>query len=320
MIRPIPTDGKFNYPVDDKTKTPDAYSDASATNAFVIGNIYHDILYLYGFTPEAGNFQNLNGGNGAKDGDNDAISVIVQDGARNNANFGSGPDGKPGIMRLSLFTLTSPNRDSALESDIMVHELTHGLTNRLTGGAGNPNCLSQSISRGLGEGWSDTVALVFKMKLSSSRDQNHGIGQYVTGDEKKGIRPYPYTSDMTVNPLTYSMAAGITSSAHSLGVIWASILYEVYWNLVEKHGFGKLKEIERKTGNVIFLQLLVDAMKIQSCNPNFIQARDAILTMDERTNESANICLLWRGFAKRGLGVAADENFNESFAVPQQCA
>jgi extracellular elastinolytic metalloproteinase len=286
----------------------------------VIGNIYHDILFAYGFTPATGNFQNLNGGDGREGGDNDAITVVVQDGARNNANFGSGPDGKPGIMRLSLFTLTSPNRDSALESDIMVHELTHGLTNRLTGGAGNANCMNQNVSRGMGEGWSDIVALVFKMKLSSTRNQNHGIGQYVSGDDQKGIRSFLYTSDMNANPLTYSMAAGRTSSVHSLGVIWASVLYEVYWNLVEAHGFGKLKEIGSGKGNVIFMQLLVDGMKLQPCNPNFIQARDAFILADKTNNAGANECLIWRGFAKRGLGVAADENFAESFDVPQQCS
>jgi hypothetical protein len=31
-----------------------------------------------------------------------------------------GPDGQPGVMKLSLFTSTSPRRDTALESDIVV--------------------------------------------------------------------------------------------------------------------------------------------------------------------------------------------------------
>ncbi len=33
-----------------------------------------------------------------------------------------------------IWTLTTPNRDGALQNDIIVHEFTRGITNRLTGG------------------------------------------------------------------------------------------------------------------------------------------------------------------------------------------
>ena len=37
-------------------------------------------------------------------------------------------------MRVFLWDLTSPERDGALENDIIVHENTHGISNRMTGG------------------------------------------------------------------------------------------------------------------------------------------------------------------------------------------
>lgn len=42
-------------------------------------------------------------------------------------------------------------RDGALENDIVVHENTHGVTNRLVGG-GTARCLRGLESGGMGEG------------------------------------------------------------------------------------------------------------------------------------------------------------------------
>lgn len=53
--------------------------------------------------------------------------------------------------------LLQPNRDGALENDIVVHEMTHGITNRMTGG-GTGSCLQSTEAGGMGEGWSDAMA------------------------------------------------------------------------------------------------------------------------------------------------------------------
>lgn len=50
-----------------------------------------------------------------------------------------------------------PQRDGALENDIVVHEMTHGVTNRMTGG-GTGRCLQGTEAGGMGEGWSDAMA------------------------------------------------------------------------------------------------------------------------------------------------------------------
>ena len=42
--------------------------------------------------------------------------------------------GTPGEMHMFIFNYTVPERDGSLANDIIVHEYTHGITNRMTGG------------------------------------------------------------------------------------------------------------------------------------------------------------------------------------------
>ena len=58
-------------------------------------------------------------------------------------------------MRIDL--VYQPHRDGSLENDIIIHELTHGTSNRMTGGGG-ANCLQGYDGAGMGEGWSDALA------------------------------------------------------------------------------------------------------------------------------------------------------------------
>ncbi|KAK0467527.1 peptidase M36, partial [Armillaria novae-zelandiae] len=68
--------------------------------------------------------------------ESDCVLMSVQGpGGTNNANFSTPPDGPPGTCRMYIWTLTIPNQDGALQNDIIVHEFTHGITNRLTNGA-----------------------------------------------------------------------------------------------------------------------------------------------------------------------------------------
>ena len=114
-------------------------------------------------------------------------------------------------------------------------------------------------------------------------------------------------------------------SPHLVGSIWAQALWEVYWNLVAKHGFDA--DLYQGTGgNNLALQLVIDGLKLQPCNPGFVQGRDAILLADQVNNSGDNQCEIWAGFAKRGLGVGADSGSvfqlgdeTESFDVPASC-
>ncbi|KAH9267927.1 hypothetical protein BASA83_009639 [Batrachochytrium salamandrivorans] len=107
---------------------------ASAANAFYVTNTFHDTLYQYGFTESAGNFQEKNFGKGGKEGDSISIDIQSSD-ETDNAAFYTPPDGQYGVLYLHRYTATKPNRDSALDNTMLAHELAHGLSGRLTGGA-----------------------------------------------------------------------------------------------------------------------------------------------------------------------------------------
>ena len=104
------------------------------TNLFYWVNILHDLYYHYGFDEKSGNFQENNYGRGGAQ--NDSVQAEAQDGGGvNNANFATPPDGQRPRMQLYLWTMTNPTRDAALVPPSIVHEYTHGLSNRLVGGA-----------------------------------------------------------------------------------------------------------------------------------------------------------------------------------------
>ncbi|KAH6578946.1 hypothetical protein BASA60_003457 [Batrachochytrium salamandrivorans] len=266
----------------------------------LVANTFHDVLYAYGFNEPAGNFQRDNfkrGGIGE-----DPVIINVQDSKdANNAFFYTPPDGQPGVLNLHIFTATEPHRDPALDNTVIVHELTHGLSDRLTGGAQTKMCMSKIESGGLSEGYSDMIVLIFTAKPKDTRNTRRVMGEYVEGDQR-GSRRYPYTTDIRVNPLTYRDAVG-EKQRHALGEIWAVMLFEVYWNFVDAYGFSaNLHDATQKEGNIIFLQLLVGTLMIQPCNPTFIFAYHAMLAADDVYYGGVHKHLIIKGFAKRGLG------------------
>ncbi|KAH9271534.1 hypothetical protein BASA83_006389 [Batrachochytrium salamandrivorans] len=159
---------------------------AGAANAFYVTNTFHDTLYQYGFTESAGNFQQKNFGKGGKDGDSIFIDIQGSD-KEDEAFFLTPPDGQYGVLYLHLYTATKPNRDPALDNTMLTHELTHGLSNRLTGGAHEGMCMEDVQSEGLNEGYSDMVSLIFTAKPEDARNTRRVIGGYVEGN-LRGLR------------------------------------------------------------------------------------------------------------------------------------
>ncbi|CEL61034.1 Extracellular metalloproteinase NpI OS=Aspergillus oryzae (strain ATCC 42149 / RIB 40) GN=NpI PE=2 SV=1 [Rhizoctonia solani AG-1 IB] len=207
----------------------------------------HDLTYLYGFTEAAYNFQQENFRKGGKEGDRVQVSVQDSSGA-NNANFATPPDGQPGRMRMFIWTATSPNRDGALENDIITHEFVHGVSNRLTGG-GTGACLQTTEAGGMGEGWSDAMADITEAKTKPIPDFT--LGSYVVNNPK-GIRSYPYSTNMATNPLTYGNLKTMTE-VHDIGEVWAVTLHELLNSLVEKCGLSKKLDPSEESGNSIVL-------------------------------------------------------------------
>ncbi|KAJ6448194.1 Fungalysin metallopeptidase-domain-containing protein [Mycena sanguinolenta] len=305
----------FNYPQNAATApTTAANVDAARVNAFYLVNTVHDFSYRYGFTEAAFNFQNNNFGKGGAG--NDRVTISVQNSAGvDNADFSTPPDGQSGAMRMFLWDETNPERDGALENDIVTHENTHGITNRMTGG-GTGRCLQTTEAGGMGEGWSDSMA--DWNEKTSSAVPDYVLGQYVTNDPA-GIRSHPYSTSATVNPLRYSSLVGLTE-VHAIGEVWANMLHNVYAALVAVHGFSTTARTnpDGTEGNIVFLHLFIDALALQPCNPTFLTARSAWIQADVNRYGGANACTLWTAFASRGLGTNA-ANHVDGTAVPAGC-
>ncbi|KAJ7592604.1 Fungalysin metallopeptidase-domain-containing protein [Mycena floridula] len=294
--------------------TTTANVNAARVNAFYLVNTIHDLSYRYGFTEAAFNFQNNNFGKGGAA--NDRVTISVQDSAGiDNADFSTPPDGQSGAMRMFLWDETNPERDGALENDIVTHENTHGITNRMTGG-GTGRCLQTTEAGGMGEGWSDAMA--DWNEKTSAAVPDYVLGQYVINDAA-GIRSHPYSTSATVNPLRYSSLKTLTE-VHDIGEVWANILHNVYAALVTAHGFSATARTNPTgtEGNIVFLHLFIDALALQPCNPTFLTARTAWIQADTNRFAGANKCTLWKAFASRGLGVNAASH-NDDTTVPAGC-
>ncbi|KAL2914664.1 hypothetical protein HK105_205803 [Polyrhizophydium stewartii] len=311
--------GRYSFHVNPKLGPEwDGNSRASQFNSFYAVNVMHDISYHYGFTEAAGNFQADNFGKGGLGGDIVYVRDYVDSNSTDTAFIFVGADGQAAYMHLYRWTYTAPARNPGLDNTVTIHEYTHGISTRLTGGAATGQCLRDLESTSLGEGWSDFVALVLTAKASDTINKPVFIAQYSTGNPA-GLRSYPYTTDMAVNPLKYSDLTTRTEP-HAAGEVWVEMLWEMYWNLVTKYGFNaNLYDAKSTAGNVVALQLVISGMMHQPCNPTIIQARDAILTADQTFYGGKFKCDIWKGFAKRGLGNGATVDKVNNFDLPWEC-
>ncbi|KAG9098705.1 hypothetical protein FRC06_006056 [Ceratobasidium sp. 370] len=306
----------YDYPYN-KTAEPSAPENVNAAvvNAFYVGNMLHDFTYNYGFNETTYNFQNDNHGKGGAGGD--AVRISVQDPSENNnAAFFTPPDGQPGEMTMYIFNSTTPNRDGALENDIIAHEYGHGVSNQMTGG-GTARCLQTTEAGGMGEGWSDTLANM--VEISSAEDRDFTMGSYVLNNTV-GIRTHPYSTNKTTNPLTYGSLAKLTA-LHAIGEVWALMWHEIIMSLLKEYGYSADRNnAAGKEGNIVAMHLFMDSFQLQPCNPTFVTARDAIIQADANRYGGANKCLLWRAFAKRGLGIRATSLVQaDDMTVPDGC-
>lgn len=95
-------------------------------------------------------------------------------------------------------------------------------------------------------------------------------------------------NNSVTNPLRYSALKTLTAvhsaclvsisleffsstrlSFSGIGEVWANILHNVYADLVGKYGFSTtaFTDPSGAQGNVVYLHLFIDALKLQPCNP-----------------------------------------------------
>lgn len=212
-------------------------------------------------------------------------------------------------------TLKDPGNymlDGSFDNGIVAHEYGHGISTRLTGGPAT-NCLSNPEQ--MGEGWSDWFALMLTMKPGDRGEDGRGIGTYSQGQipSGRGLRLAPYSTNFSINNYTYGDTNDDTnvSQPHGIGFVWATMLWDLTWAYVDKYGFDP--DLYNGTGgNNKIMQVVIDGIKLQGCNPGFVAGRDAILAADRAITNGENQCIIWEVFAKRGVGLYANEGISSN--------
>ena len=314
----------FNFPYTQAVNTAAGNLDAAITNIFYWNNVMHDILWRYGFDEPSGNFQKDNLAKGGAG--NDFVFADAQDGSgTNNANFSAPVDGTNGRMQMFIWSNAgSPTYqpDSDFDNGVIAHEYGHGWSIRLTGGPANSSCL-QNAEQG-GEGWSDYAALMTTTNwatLTATLDSANiprGIGTYAIGQPTTGggIRPFRYSYDKTNinNAVTYGGVQNVItfSQPHGIGSIWATMLWDMTWEIILQDGliganniYDVPANIANYRGNIAAMKLVNEGLRLQACSPSFVQARDAIFQADQLLFNGRYRCAIGKAFARRGLGYLA---------------
>lgn len=256
-------------------------------NIFYFNGVMHDFFYVLGFREADGNFQRSNLGRGGLGSDRVDARSYPQP-VFGTASMATGADGRSPVMKMG--PVSSTGRHTAFDSSVVFHEFMHGVTNRLVGGPMNDRALDDPQSGGMGEGWGDYVACTINDATV--------VGSWVV-NRASGIRGFPYDGDF---PDSFGdIGAGRYDEVHNIGEIWCATLMEA----------------NREVGNVLTIQLVVDALKLSPANPGFLDMRDAILAaldakltagqLDADEHATARRGL-WRVFAKFGMGPGASSN------------
>ncbi len=221
----------------------------------------------------------------------------------------------------------TPKIDGDLDNGVIAHEAMHGISNRLTGGPLTVSCLSGGEQ--MGEGWSDYNGLMMTTNWATAT-VNDGviprpIGNYAAGltTDYTGIRYYPYSTDFAVDPWTFdsiktnsdvteNQCIGnllLTNNAlYYIGELWCSTLWDMTWELNKAYGINTnfLNNTNTEAGgNTIAMNLVMKGMALQKCNPGLTDGRDGILQADTLLYGGKYSPIIWRAFAKRGIGFGA---------------
>src|SRR5262249_34830424 len=250
-----------------------------------------------------------------------AVMISLSDGIDIKHALLSGP------VNATLIAQAGLSRDGTIDNQIVAHEWGHYISNRLIGNAAG---LTNNQGQGMGEGWGDFPAMLLTVKPedpSAPGGANfagvYGLASYALSNSAIpdnayyfGIRRYPYSTDMTKNPLTFKHIQNGTplpvgppvsfgsdgsnnAEVHNTGEVWCSMLWECYASLL------------RDTGRLTFDQArdrmrsyLVAGYKLTPNAPTIPQAGDAVLAA-AMAGDPTDYKLFCAAFAKRGCGQGA---------------
>lgn len=210
------------------------------------------------------------------------------------------------------------NADGDFDNGIIAHEYGHGISTRLSGGPANSSCL-QNFDQ-MGEGWSDWFALMMLMKTGDVGSTPKGIATFALSQSTtgSGLRSYPYSTDMSINPLTYADSnsplpteAADTGYRYVNGDFWATTLWDLTWAYVAKYGFDP-NIFTGTGGNNKVMRLVLDGLKLQPCSPTVVSARNALFAADQATTGGQDYCMIAEVFRNRGVGANASAGSNQN--------
>jgi hypothetical protein len=226
-----------------------------------------------------------------------------------------------GTVTAHMLLQFAPDRDGTMDIQIMAHEFFHYVSNRLVGDALG---LDNSQGGGMGEGWSDFNAMLLTVRpedaLVAGNDKYQGaypLSAYVEDNQYFGIRRYPYSTNLNVDPLSFKhisngvalpttapIAPGFglvgadNAEVHNTGEVWCTALWEVYASLLNDPRHTALQARSRMQDYIIA------GLKMTPVSPNMLEARDALLAA-ARATDAGDFTLMAKAFAKRGMGVGA---------------
>jgi hypothetical protein len=299
----------------------------NGVQVFFFVNTFHDHLAAapIGFTAAAGAFQGDDALNAEPDDGAGTIQNIFPDpNHTDNANMSTPPDGTSPRMQMFLFNdpATSdpqlgvggtPGADPFVQSnggdeaDIVYHEYTHGLSNRLVIDATGNSTLGGGQAGSMGEAWSDWYAMDFLVAqgqfVDTPADGDLRVGQYVEAGQDL-VRTQPMDCPVgSTSPIchgtpgagpggyTYGDFGKIIGQAevHADGEIWGETLWDLRTALGQTTTEG----------------LVTRAMELSPSNPSYLDERNAILQADLVDNGGKNHDAIWSVFAHRGMGFFA---------------
>ena len=159
-------------------------------------------------------------------------------------------------------------------------------------------------------------------------------------DNMNGMRNFPYDDDY---PFGYEVLGKVVNhqgrqinytgkrlddgrpAPHTPGEIWCTTLC-----MINRRVQSFMQEHMGNEKNSIYLQLVIDALKLSQSNPSFINMRDAILNAldnkynrqsssspdPEKEKEYQNIrTIIWTIFAKKGMGINAQSTTAQMIGI-----
>ena len=289
---------------------------ADVTNAFYLASNFHDYLAKppFGFNRAAGNFSRVGG---------DPVRLNALDGANtnhglpdgnhiDNANMSTPPDGQSPTMQMYLFHYpgTTNAQDpflpatGSVSADVLYHEYTHGLSNRLVVDPSGASTLNSIQAGSMGEAWSDYYALDYLVTKGFIKDGKRPgevlEGKYL-GHNQPSLRTEAIDCNVhskarlctqidgtTKGGYTYGDFATVGGSpeVHSSGEIWGQTLWD----------------LRTKFGHRVADTLITRGMSLSPANPSFLDERNAIIEADQVAFHGRHTAGLWEVFASRGMG------------------